>query len=113
VAWARLAVLEDDATPDRRWLLRLDRALLLFEARRWTDAAALLKTVDAPQSSHGFGQAAVDYWLGLALERSGDFTGARQAYSRALELPGARLYHADGPYLLPRVRARLAGLGGG
>ena len=111
-AWARLAVLEEEATPDRRWLLRLDRALLLFEAQRWADAATLLETVDAPQSSHGFGQAAVDYWLGLALERSGDFAGARKAYSRALELPGARLYHADGPYLLPRVQARIAGLGG-
>ena len=112
VAWATLGLKEEKSEASRRWLVQLNSALLLMDAGDWAAAAAALRRVDAPQSSHGFGQAAVDYWLGLALERSGDFAAAREAYTRAMRLPEARLYHADGPLLAPRARARLAGLGG-
>lgn len=112
VAWATLGLLEETADASRKWLVQLSSAMLLMDARDWPAATAILRRVDAPQSSHGFGQAAVDYWLGLTLERGGDFEGARAAYTLAMRLPGARLFHHDGPYLAPRARARLAALGG-
>jgi hypothetical protein len=112
VAWATLGLQEESADASQKWLVQLSSAMLLMDAEDWPTASTILRRIDAPQSSHGFGQAAVDYWLGLTLERSGDFEGARAAYARAMRLPEARLFHHDGPYLAPRARARLAGLGG-
>ncbi len=113
VAFTDLKLEEASARPEIAWLLRLDQGRLLLEARQFEEAVRRLRDVDAPQTSHGFGQAAVDYWLGLALEKlGGDYRdAARQAFERAARLPGARLGHHDGPFVAPRAEARLLALG--
>lgn len=113
VVFADLRVAAEDARPEDAWLLRLDQGRLLLAARQYEEAVRHLRDVDAPQTSHGFGQAAVDYWLGLALEKlDGTYRdAARQAFERAASLPEARLDHHDGPFVAPRAAARLLALG--
>lgn len=113
VTFTDLRLAEEGAGPEDAWLLRLGQGRLLLEARQWEEAARTLRDVSAPQTSHGFGQAAVDYWLGLALEKLGsDYRdAARQAFERAVRLPDARLDHHDGPFVAPRAEARLLALG--
>lgn len=115
VAFTRLLQLAEEVAPRDRWLVQLDQALILVRSRQWEDAVRLLRTLDAPQTSHGFGKAAVDYWLGFALSHLGsDYReAARQAFERAARLTEARLGHNDGPWLAPRARARLYLLGTG
>ena len=114
VAFNHLGQRHEEAAANERWLLRFDQALLLLETRDWEGAARLLRDVDAPQTSHGFGKAAVDYWRGVALSRLGaDYReAARLALEQATRLPEARLDHNDGPWVAPRARARLQLLGG-
>ena len=116
VAYTELVLLEEKAERDERWILQLNRALLLMGAGEHEAAAKLLRGIRGPQASHGMNQGTVDYHLGLALLRSGRSeveSAARQAFERAMRLPGARLEHGDGAFLLPRVRARLRELGPG
>lgn len=115
VAWADLVLQAEKVGPSDRWLVLLDQGLLHLRADDATAAIQVLRGIRAPQTSHGLGQAAVDYWLGLALGRAGsDFRdAARQALEKAAALPGARLEHHDGPFLQPRARARLRLLGPG
>ncbi len=113
VVFADLQVAAEEAGPEEAWLLRLDKGRLLLAARQYEEAVRHLRDVDAPQTSHGFGQAAVDYWLGLALANlDGTYRdAARQAFERAASLPEARLDHHDGPFVAPRAAARLLALG--
>lgn len=115
VAFTRLLQLAEEVAPRDRWLIQLDQALLLIDSRQWEDAVRLLRSLDAPQTSHGFGKAAADYWLGLALSNLGSEyrDAARQAFERAARLTEARLEHNDGPWVAPRARARLHLLGVG
>lgn len=114
VAYADLVLQEETARPAERWILQLNRALLLLAADHNEAAAQLLRSIRGPQISHGLNQGTVDYWLGVALMRSDKpelRSAAIQAFQRAEKLPGARLHDNDGAYLLPRVRARLHQLG--
>ncbi|MCG8456376.1 MAG: PDZ domain-containing protein, partial [Holophagales bacterium] len=115
VAWADLVIQKEKVAASEAWLVSLDQGLLQLRAGDVEAAVALLRGIRAPQSSHGLGQAAVDYWLALALSRAGSNyrDGARQSFEKAASLPGARLDHHDGPYLQPRARARLRLLGPG
>jgi hypothetical protein len=95
-----------------RWVLELNQAALLLRAQAFQDAVQLLRRIEAPATA-GLGRAMVDYWLGttlLSIDPSGYAQAARAAFARVLETPEARLYHADGPLLAPRARARLAEL---
>jgi hypothetical protein len=51
----------------------------------------------------------VDYLMGLALASAGgDYAAqAKDFLARAAADDEARLYHADGPFIAPRARARL------
>ena len=93
------------------WLSQLNQAAVLLHARDWEAAATLLDAIQAPEGA-GVGQGLVQYWLGLALSESGDVDGARAAFERSLDQPGARYLTNDGPFLAPMARARLYGLGG-
>ena len=95
-----------------RWLLQLNQAAVYLRAMAYQAAIPLLRTIEAPGGA-GLSRAMVDYWLGstlLALDARTYADAARAALDRALAQEGARLYHADGPLLAPRVRARLAAL---
>jgi len=91
------------------WLAQLNQAAALLHAREWEAAAALLRTVQAPDEG-GLGQGLAYYWLGVALAEAGDADGARAAFEEVLQRPDARYLSNDGPYLLPMARARLAAL---
>lgn len=113
VAFTELVLLGERVSPDRSWIVELDQALILLRASEWAEAARRLRSIRAPQTSHGVGQATVDYLLGIALFGAGpDFLeGARQHFERASTTPGARLFHNDGAWVAPRAQARLTGLG--
>ncbi len=100
----------ESTTP--RWLLQLNQAALYLRAMAFPAAVPLLRTIEAPAGA-GLSRAMVDYWLGttlLSVDPRTYANAARQALERALGQEGARLYHADGPLLAPRARARLAEL---
>ncbi len=113
IAFAELVLLAEQTPPDRSWIVEIDQALILLRANEWTEAARRLRGIKAPQTSHGVGQATVDYLLGIALSAAGpDFReGARQHFDKAAAIPGARLFHNDGAWIAPRARARLLALG--
>jgi hypothetical protein len=96
-----------------RWLLQLDRGLLHVEAGEWQQAIEILRSIEAP-ARRGLGQGAVDYYLGLALEKAGPRYAelARDAFRRAAAAEGARLEADDGPLLRPRALFHLARLEG-
>ncbi|MEM9595576.1 MAG: PDZ domain-containing protein [Acidobacteriota bacterium] len=115
VAYPELVLLEEKTPREQRWLVQLDRALVLLRAGEHEAAVRSLRDIRAPQRSHGVNQATVDYWLGLALWRVGpEFRdAARQALERAAQVPGARLDHDDEAWVAPRAAARLEALAGG
>ncbi len=114
VAYSELVLLAEKVAVEDAWIVELDQALILLRASEWRLAASRLNSIRAPQTSHGVGQATVDYLLGIALSAAGpDFReGARQSYEKAAQLDGARLFHNDGAFIAPRARARLKALGG-
>ncbi|MEM6793802.1 MAG: hypothetical protein AAF725_07450 [Acidobacteriota bacterium] len=114
VAFADLVLRSARAQPAQRWLIQLNQALIQKRAGEYAKAVQILRRIRAPQTSHGVGQATVDYELGLALDRLGpDLRDeARQALERSVALPGARRLHEDEAWLQPRARARLERLGG-
>lgn len=95
------------------WVAQLNLANVLMQAGMREEAVRRLRAIEVPRDS-GFAQAMVDYLLGNALEAVGPeyLDRARDAYTRAASVPDARLWHRDGPYLVPRARARLATMGG-
>lgn len=115
VLFTELLLREEAAAGDQRWLTQLNRAHLLWRSDQWEGAARLLQGIRAPRVTQGLGQAAVDYWTGLALLALGPkFEGpAAAAFERAAAVRDARLFHNDGPRLAPRARARLLALRAG
>ncbi len=114
ITFTDLDLLAEEASPEELWVIQLNQALILLRASEWEEAARRLRAIEAPQSSHGVSQAAVDYWLGIALTGAGAQyrDGARAVFDRAARTAGARLLHHDEAFLAPRARARLTALGG-
>lgn len=110
--FADLALLEARVDPADRWLVQLNRAKALIDAREWVDAARELRNIRAPAEARWVGAGTVDYWLGIALLGAGPsyVESARSAFERASAALDARLFHNDGPWVAPRARARLAAL---
>lgn len=108
--WARAAagISAGDGTQPI-WALQLQQALLLINSGQTDAAVEMLWDAAAPADSP-FGQAAVDYWLGVTLSMgtNPDLSAARNALNRAAAAPDARLFHNDGPFIGPRARARIA-----
>lgn len=109
LAYTQLLLLEEKTPPADVWVIQANQAFLLLRAGDLEGGIRKLRSVRAPQVSHGVGQAAIDYSLGLALLRLGDTyaAAARAAIEKASQSPGARLHHHDGPYLQPRAQSRL------
>lgn len=109
LAYTQLGLLEEKAAPADLWVVQANQAFLLLRSGDTEGGVRKLRAVRAPQVSHGVGQASIDYALGVALLRLGDTyaDAARGAFERAAQSPGARLGHADGPYLKPRAATRL------
>jgi len=108
--WARAAAgigAADGSQPI--WALHLQQVVLLIDGEQIDAAVEMLWDAAAP-ATDPFGQAAVDYWLGVALSMAtdADLSAARNALNRAASVPGARLFHNDGPFIGPRARARIA-----
>ncbi|MEE8526432.1 MAG: PEGA domain-containing protein [Thermoanaerobaculia bacterium] len=113
VTYTDLELMAEEAASEDLWLIRTNQALLLLRAGEAEEAVRRLRSVGAPQSSHGVSQATVDYWLAMALEATGPGyrDAARALLERAAGSPGARLFDHDGAYLAPRARARLRAMG--
>ncbi len=109
LAYTQLVLLEEKTPPADLWVVQANEAFLLLRAGDAEGGVRKLRSVRAPQASHGVGQAAIDYALGLALLRLGDTyaDAARASFQKAAQSPGARLGHNDGPYLHPRALTRL------
>jgi len=112
--WAAAAA--ELARPDPgvpEWVLRLNMAAAQIHAGAWDDAVNTLRRIQDAPPGPGLGRGAVQYWLGIALDRAGAsyLDAAREALEQAAADPEARLYHHDGPWVAPRARARLAVLG--
>ncbi len=114
VAYTELVLLAEKTDPDLAWVVQLDQALILLRSNEWAEAARQLRSIRAPQNSHGVGQATVDYLLGIALSGAGPTfrDAARQHFEKAAAIEGARLFHNDGAWVAPRARARLISIGG-
>ncbi len=91
------------------WALEFHRGLALLRSGEPESAVNLLGSIRVTGDSP-FGQAAADYWLGLALlaQERPDDAGAAAAFARAMERAGARLEHNDGPHVAPRAAVRRA-----
>ena len=78
---------------------------------KWDNAVRALREIRAPVGPW-LGQAAVDYWLGIALSALGPtYTDTtRQAFTRASGVEGATLFYNEGPLIAPQARARLGAL---
>ncbi len=106
--------LEPGDTGDPAWVIQLNQAVVLMQAGAWEQAVDTLRQIPDAQTGPGLGRAAVDYWYGIAASALGPsyYDIARTAFSRAASVPGATLFHNDGPLVAPRARARLQSLGG-
>ena len=106
--------LETGDTSEPAWVIQLSQAAVLMQAGAWEQAVDTLRqNPDAP-AGPGLGRAAVDYWYGIAASALGPgyYDIARAAFSRTASVPGATLFHNDGPLVAPRAQARLQLLGG-
>lgn len=111
LAYTQLLLQEEKTPPQDLWVVQANEAFLLLRAGDLEGGVRKLRSVRAPQVSHGVGQATIDYALGLALLRLGDndayLSAARSSLERAAQVKGARLLYDDGPYLQPRALTRL------
>jgi hypothetical protein len=91
-----------------KWVIGLDQAVVDLHGGDLQGAIRVLREVKAPEGSR-VGQGMVDYLMGLALATAGgDYAAtAKDFLARAAADDEARLYHADGPFIAPRARARL------
>ena len=98
-----------------RWVLEMNRGAVLIHTGAWEAALDALRRIENAPVGPGLGQAAIDYWLGIALSALGPSynDSAIQLFRSAAEAPGGRLFHNDGPFVAPRARARLEALGAG
>ena len=92
------------------WVIQLNQAAVLMRAGAWDHAIDTLRRITDAPTGPGLGQAAVDYWLGIASSTISE-ENARRAFSRAASVPGATLYHNDGPLVAPLAQARCWSLG--
>lgn len=115
VAWASLTLMQEDVGIEDRWLVQASRGLIALRARDWESAIRSLREASGPRGVAGMGQAAIDYWMGIALSRLGGgyVDQAVQLFERAAENPDARLHHNDGPWVAPLAETRLRALRGG
>ncbi len=113
VAYTELVLLAEKTAPELAWIVQLDQALILLRSNEWTEATRQLRSIRAPQTSHGVSQATVDYLLGIALSGAGPSfqEAAKQHFQKAAAVEGARLFHNDGAWVAPRARARLTSIG--
>ena len=108
-AWLNIAETRGTAGD---WLLALNRSAVYRGYREWPEVVRALRSVDGPDEP-GLGQAAIDYWLGVALLESDPIRyleQAREAFTRAAEANGGRLQSSDGPLVAPRAQSRLRAL---
>lgn len=111
LAWAAIEEARGGGTP--AWVLGLNRAAAYRRHAAWPEVILALRGIEAPQQD-GIGQAAVDYWLGVALLETDPAAYREQAVEvlqRAAEAEVGRLKSADGPRVADRARARLEVLG--
>ena len=106
--------LETGDTSEPAWVVQLNQAAVLMQAGAWEQAVDTLRQIPDAPTGPGLGRAAVDYWFGMAASAlsPGYYDIARAAFSRTASVPGATLFHNDGPLVAPRARARLQLLGG-
>jgi hypothetical protein len=107
--------LESGESTSPRWVLEMNRAAVLIHTGDWEAALDALRRIEDAPTGPGLGQAAIDYWLGIALSALGPNynDSAIQLFQRAAAAPGGRLFHNDGPFVAPRAMARLEALGAG
>ncbi len=108
-AWLNVARAAGSAP---EWVLGLNEAAGYRRLGAWAEAVRTLRGLAAPEDP-GLGQAAVDYWLGVALletDPAAYSAQARAALERAAAATAGRLAHHDGPLVAPRARARLESL---
>lgn len=91
-----------------RWVIGLNQAVVHLHGGDLQGAIRVLREVQAPEGSR-LGQGMADYLMGLALTNAGgEYAATAQEFlTKAAADPEARLYHADGPFVAPRARARL------
>ena len=91
-----------------KWVVGLNQGVVHLRGGDLQGAIRVLREVRAPAGAR-LGQGMVDYLMGLALTSAGgEYAGtAREFLERAAADPEARLYHADGPFVAPRAKARL------
>lgn len=96
-----------------QWLKQLNLGVVFLNGGALEEALREFRTARGFPEGQGLGQAAADYWLGVALQSIGPdyYAEASAMFQRAASVPGGRLYHNDGPLIAPRARARLAELG--
>ena len=106
--------LETRDTSEPAWVIQLNQAVVLMRAGAWEQAVDALRQIPDAPTGPGLGRAAVDYWFGIAASALGPgyYDIARAAFSRTASVPGATLFHNDGPLVAPRAQARLLLLGG-
>ena len=106
--------LETGDTSEPAWVIQLSQAAVLMQAGAWEQAVDTLRQIPDAPAGPGLGRAAVDYWYGIAASALGPgyYDIARAAFSRTASVPGATLFHNDGPLVAPRAQARLQLLGG-
>lgn len=110
IVWAAAFTgLEDPEATLSGWVLAFHQGLALLRSGAHEAAADVLGRIRV-SGDPPFGQAAVDYWLGIALSTGSEVAleEAHAAFARAASRPGARFEHNDGPFVSPRARARLA-----
>ena len=100
-------------TSEPAWVIQLNQAAVLMQAGAWEQAVDTLRQIPDVPTGPGLGRAAVDYWYGIAASALGPayHDVARSAFSRAASIPGATLFHNDGPLVAPRAQVRLRLLG--
>jgi hypothetical protein len=91
-----------------KWVVALNQAVVHLRGGDLQGAIRLLREVKAPEGAR-LGQGMADYLLGIALASAGgDYAvNAKEFLGKAAADAEARLYHADGPFIAPRAKARL------
>jgi len=105
-AWASVDAAVGGANAE---IARANLAWILAEEGRAGAARDTWRRVRLPEVQ-GLGPGTVTYYLGAALEETGDEGGAREAYRRAAASE-ATFFDHGGPAVAPAARDRLADLG--
>ncbi len=102
----RLSLDEESLVPP--WVIRLNQAAVFLRGGDLQNTIRFLQSVDPPPSSP-IGKGQIKYLQGLALAAAGGeySSNADASFSEAAEVVNGRLYHADGPSISPRAKARM------